>query len=88
VQAYEISPALLASILHALEASFPEYELWMPSHGDLIIVAAKNGAVPRPDPRAFASPRLRASWRVSRSAMSTTCCCTASAATRRWRRIS
>jgi predicted membrane-bound spermidine synthase len=60
VQAYEISPALLASILHALEASFPEYELWMPSHGDLIIVAAKNGAVPRPDPRAFASPRLRA----------------------------
>ncbi len=60
VQAYEISPALLASIVHALEASFPEYELWMPSHGDLIIVAAKNGPVPRPDPRAFASPRLRA----------------------------
>ena len=60
VQAYEISPPLLASILHALESSFPEYELWMPSHGDLIIVAAKNGPVPRPDPRAFASPQLRA----------------------------
>jgi spermidine synthase len=60
VQAYEMNPQLLASILRALEASFPDYELWMPSHGDLIIVAAHNGRVPRADPRAFANPKLRA----------------------------
>ena len=60
VQAYEITPILLGSILRALETSFPAYELWMPSHGDLIIVAAKNGVVPRPDARAFDNPRLRA----------------------------
>ena len=60
VQAYEMTPALLASILRALEASFPDYELWMPSHGDLIIVAANNGPVPRADPRAFDNPKLRA----------------------------
>jgi hypothetical protein len=60
VQAYEITPALVGTILRALEGSFPDYELWMPSHGDLIIVAAKNGAVPRPDARALDNPRLRA----------------------------
>ena len=60
VQAYEVTPALLGTILRALETSFPAYELWMPSHGDLIIVAAKNGSVPRPDARAFDNPRLRA----------------------------
>ena len=60
VQAYEMTPALLASILRALEASFPDYELWMPSHGDLIIVASNNRPVPRADPRAFANPKLRA----------------------------
>ena len=32
----------------------------MPSHGDLIIVAANNGPVPHADPRAFANPKLRA----------------------------
>jgi len=60
VQAYEMTPMLLATIIRALEASFPEYELWMPSHGDLIIVAANNGPVPHADPRAFANPKLRA----------------------------
>jgi len=60
VQAYEMTPALLGTILKALETSFFHYELWMPSHGDLIIVAAKSGVVPRVDPRALENPRLRA----------------------------
>jgi spermidine synthase len=60
VQTYEMSPTLLATILQALAENFADYELWTPSHGDVIIVAANGGKVPRPDPRAFANPRLAA----------------------------
>ena len=58
VQAYEMSPMLLATILAALEANFTDYELWQPSHGDLIVVAAHRGKVPRVDARALANPAL------------------------------
>lgn len=60
VQAYEMTPALLATILVALDENFSDYELWLPNDGDLLIVAAKNGRVPRPDAGALANPRLRA----------------------------
>jgi predicted membrane-bound spermidine synthase len=60
VQTYEMSPTLLATILQALGENFADYELWTPSHGDVIIVAANGGKVPRPDASAFANPRLAA----------------------------
>jgi spermidine synthase len=58
VQAYEMTPVLLATILTSLEANFTDYELWMPSHGDLLVVAAHRGKVPRADARALANPAL------------------------------
>ena len=58
VQAYEISPVLLATIISALEANFTDYELWKPTHGDLIVVAAHGGKVPRAHARALANPAL------------------------------
>ena len=60
VNVYELSPVLLATIVRALEANFSDYEIWMPNAGDLLVVAAHNGAVPPPDARAFQSARLRA----------------------------
>ena len=60
VHTYEMTPALLATILLAVDENFSDYELWVPNEGDLIIVAAKNGRVPRPDGRALENPRLRA----------------------------
>jgi spermidine synthase len=62
VHAYEMTPALFATIVRALAANFSDFELWMASHGDLIIVAANGGAVPRPDPRALDNPRLAAEF--------------------------
>jgi spermidine synthase len=60
VQLYEITPALLATIVAALHANFTDYEFWLPGSADLVIVAAHNGAVPAPDARALARPELRA----------------------------
>jgi spermidine synthase len=48
VQAYEMTPALFATIVRGLDANFSDFELWMPSQ------------VPRPDGRAFENPRLAA----------------------------
>jgi spermidine synthase len=60
IQLYETSPALLATVVAALEENFADYELWMASQGDLVIVATNRKAVPRLDPSAFESPELRA----------------------------
>ena len=60
VQLYEITPTLLATIVAALEANFPDYEFWLSNDGDMVIVAAHNGRVPKPDARAFQYPDLRA----------------------------
>jgi hypothetical protein len=63
VQAYEMTPRLLATIVLALDENFSDYELWLANQGDLIVVAAKNGRVPRPDARALHNPRLQADLR-------------------------
>jgi len=60
IHVYEMTPALVATITGALEENFSDYELWMPSDGDLLVIAAHRGKVPRPDARAFDNPRLRA----------------------------
>jgi spermidine synthase len=60
VQIYEMTPVLLATVVAALEPHFSDYELWQANDGDLVIVAAHKGRVPRPDVAAFANPRLRA----------------------------
>jgi spermidine synthase len=60
VHVYEMSPVLVATIMEALAANFADYELWMPSDGDLLVVAVHNGKVPAPDARAFGNADLRA----------------------------
>jgi hypothetical protein len=60
VQGYEMTPTLFATILLALDENFSDYELWMANQGDFIIVAARNGRVPRPDAGALDNPRLQA----------------------------
>src|SRR6185295_4347266 len=58
-----MSSALISTILRALDENFTDYELWTPSHGDLIIVAVNGGKVPRADARALANPTLAAELR-------------------------
>src|SRR6185503_4984135 len=60
VQLYEMTPALLATVVAALEPHFTDYEIWQANDGDLVIVAAHGGMVPRPDAAAFQNERLRA----------------------------
>ena len=60
VQAYEMTPQLLASILEALGEHFPHYVLWTSNHSDLIVVAARDGRVPEIDARMLADPALAA----------------------------
>jgi spermidine synthase len=60
VQLYEMTPALLATVLAALEPHFTDYEIWQANDGDLVIVAAHRGRVPRPAAGAFDNARLRA----------------------------
>jgi spermidine synthase len=60
VHVYEMTPALVATIVTTLGQNFEDFELWLPNHGDLIVVAVPKGRVPRPDGGAFANPALRA----------------------------
>jgi spermidine synthase len=60
VQLYEMTPALLATVIKALDAHFTDYEFWLSNDGDMVIVAAHNGRVPRPDAKAFQNAELRA----------------------------
>jgi predicted membrane-bound spermidine synthase len=59
VHVYEMTPELIATIIAALGANFDDFEIWMPNHGDMIVVAAK-GKFPRLDAGAFTAPLLRA----------------------------
>jgi predicted membrane-bound spermidine synthase len=60
VHVYEMTPALVATIVTALAGNFEDFEIWMPNHGDLIIVAVHKGKLPRPDAGALLNPLLRA----------------------------
>jgi spermidine synthase len=60
IHVYEMTPVLIATIVGALAANFDDFEIWMPTYGDMIVVAVAKGRVPRLDAGAFANPRLRA----------------------------
>jgi spermidine synthase len=60
IQLYEITPALLSTVVGALEVNFSDYEFWLSDDGNMVIVAAHGGKVPPPDPRAFDNAALRA----------------------------
>jgi spermidine synthase len=60
VQMYDFSMPLLASVVAALQGEFSDYALWAPNDGDLIIVAANGGRVPRPAAAALEYPEIAA----------------------------
>jgi spermidine synthase len=59
VNLYEMAPVLLATIVVALDANFDDYEFWLANDSDLLIVAAHNGKVPRPNAAALQNAELR-----------------------------
>jgi spermidine synthase len=58
IQAYEISPVLLASVMEAMRPHFSDYDIWAPNEGDLVVVAVNGGKLPRPAAAALKNPRL------------------------------
>ena len=60
LQLYEMTPALLASVIAALDGNFSDYEFWLSNNGDMLIVAVPQGRVPAPDARALGDSNLRA----------------------------
>ena len=59
VHIYEMTPSLVATIIGALGENFEDFELWLPNHGDMLVVAVARGKLPRLDMAAFANPVLR-----------------------------
>lgn len=59
LQLYEIDLELVASVLKALSASFLDYQAYAANHGDLIVVARRDGPVPALTPELFELPGLR-----------------------------
>jgi spermidine synthase len=48
LQIYELNDRLLWSVLRALGENFSDYEIYAPNAGDLIVVAVREGGVPKP----------------------------------------
>jgi len=59
VHVYDITPRLVASIFGAMSASFPVYEVWMGSQGDMIVVASPDGPLPPISDQVFDMPLVR-----------------------------
>jgi predicted membrane-bound spermidine synthase len=56
---YEITDDLVLGVLAALDAVFPDYALYMVGSSDLLIVAARGGALPAPDWSVVVNPALQ-----------------------------
>jgi spermidine synthase len=57
---YEITPELVASVLTALAPSFPLYDVYMGSAGDMVVVASPGALLPRRSGALFDMPGVRA----------------------------
>jgi predicted membrane-bound spermidine synthase len=57
---YEITPELVASVFTALGRSFPLYDVYMGSAGDMVIVASPGAQLPRRSAAVFEMPGVRA----------------------------
>ena len=58
MQLYEIDMTLVISVLKAVSASFPDYVVYAPNAGDILIVAKKQGTLPPPDPGVLRVPGI------------------------------
>jgi len=61
IQVYETDFDLVASILKALGRHFPDYVIYSPQPGDLIVVASRDGPVPPLKDRLLQAPEMRKS---------------------------
>ena len=59
IHCYETNDKVLGSIIHALSDSFADYQLYMMSGNDILIVASADGPVADPDPAFFRNPAYR-----------------------------
>ncbi len=57
---YEISDDLVLSVLSAIHQSFPSYQIFQTSGGDILIVASNRPSLPRPDWSVFGFPQVAA----------------------------
>ncbi len=55
---YEINDGLVLSVLAALHQSFPAYEIFQTSSGDILIVAGLKDSLPAPAWKVFQSPAI------------------------------
>lgn len=58
MQLYEIDISLVASVIKALSANFPDYVIYASDDSNILIVAKKNGKIGGPDPRIISMPGL------------------------------
>ncbi len=56
---YEIDDELVLSVLAALHHSFPAYDIFHTSRGDILILASNRQAIPRPDWSVFEFPGVQ-----------------------------
>ncbi len=56
---YEITPELVASVFRAMTKSFPVYEIYMGTPGDMIIVAPAGGRMPQRTAALFDMPAVK-----------------------------
>ncbi|MBC7789887.1 MAG: fused MFS/spermidine synthase [Anaerolineae bacterium] len=57
---YEINDDLVMSVLSAIHQSFPSYQIFQTSGGDILIVASNRPALPRPNWSVFDLPQVAA----------------------------
>ncbi len=62
IQLYEIDPALVASVLKAIERNFDDYVVYASNDVDAVVVARNGAPLPEPDPSFMALPSLAAAW--------------------------
>ena len=60
MQLYEIDMNLVISVLKAVSESFPDYVVYAPNTGDILIVAKNQGSLPPPDPAVLHIPEIAA----------------------------
>jgi len=58
VQLYEINVELVASVLKAVSANFPDYAVYAPNDSDIMIIARKSGTLPGLDARVLKIPAI------------------------------
>ncbi len=60
MQTYEADIDIVMSVIKALAPHFEDFAIYNADDSNLLIVAVRSGSLPKPDPKLFASPAMRA----------------------------